>query len=333
MLHIAVLGYGYWGPNLVRNFIEQGVQVSYIVDTSQKRQNIAVMQYPAIPVTDDITRVLNDTAVDAVAIALPVERHYETAKCALKAGKHVLIEKPMTDNPETAVELIELADQKNKVLMVDHTFLYTGAVAKIRSLLLEGSLGELRYFDSTRVNLGLFQSDINVVWDLAPHDLSILSYLYAENPAAVAATGISHTENNLENIAYLTLFYHSNFIAHVSVSWISPVKIRRILIGGSDKMVVYDDIEPTEKVKIYDSTYKITTYEDRNRIQVDYRTGDILVPKIDTTEALQNMALDFKNAVIDNTKPVSDCMLGYNVVKLLSAAEESIRQKGREVVV
>jgi len=330
-MNIAILGYGYWGPNLVRNFLSLDVTLQYIVDTNPKRLELAKHQYPHINITNDIGLVLNDTSVDAIVIALPVRFHYEIAKKALLAGKNVLIEKPMTDSPVKSQQLIEIAEKTHKILMVDHTFLYTGAVQKICNLIITDKLGSLRYFDSVRINLGLFQSDVNVLWDLAPHDISILCYIFKEKPISLIATGVSHTENKIENIAYLTLYYQSDFIAHVNVSWVSPVKVRRLLIGGDKRMIVYDDIEPTEKVKVYDSSYVVTSYEEQNKLKVDYRTGDILIPKLDTTEALKNMAEDFCKAISDGSQPVSNYSIGSDVVKILSAAETSINSHGKEV--
>jgi predicted dehydrogenase len=331
VINIGVLGYGYWGPNLVRNFINVGANVKCVADLSSQRLSAAKNHYPAINTIANIDDVINDKTIDAVLIALPVFLHYEIAKKALNAGKHVLVEKPMTDSVDTSAELIELAQKNNKVLMCDHTFLYTGAVKKIYQLIQDKHLGNLQYFDSVRINLGLFHSDVNVIWDLAPHDIAILNYLYGIEPYSVSATGYSHTNNEIENLAYLTMFYQQGFIAHASVSWISPIKIRKILIGGEQKMVVYDDIEPTEKIKIYDSGYSVTSYEEENRIKVDYRTGDIFIPKLDTTEALKGMAADFTSAVVNNTIPLSSAELGYKVVKVLQAAEQSIKQNGRLV--
>jgi predicted dehydrogenase len=331
-LTIAVFGYGYWGPNLVRNFLSVGVTVKYIVDSNEKCLAKAKNWYPFIQVTTDSELVLHDVSVDGIVIALPVFLHYEFARRALLAGKHVLVEKPMTDSSTSAMALMELADKMNLTLMPDHTFLYTGAVKKIKEYIEKKDLGDIKYFDSTRVNLGLFQRDISVIWDLAPHDLSILYYLIPEKPISVIATGISHTSTNIENIAYLTLFYKSNLIVHINISWISPVKIRKILIGGTKKMVVYDDIEPTEKVKIYDSGYIMQNAEDISRIYVEYRMGDIFVPKLDTTEALNGLAKDFINAAETNSCPVSNSGLGLSVIKILEAAELSIKTGCKEVI-
>jgi predicted dehydrogenase len=328
-LNIAVIGYGYWGPNLVRNFFAAGVNVTYVVDKSENRLAEVKRSYPAVNITTDIEYVMRDNSVDAVAIALPVSFHYQIARMAFLADKHVLIEKPMTKSRRSAEELIELALKKNKVLMCDHTFLYTSAVKKIFELVSENALGELQYFDSIRINLGLFQNDVNVIWDLAPHDISILSYITNEQPLSISATGLSHTKNSIENIAYLSLFYQSNFIAHINVSWVSPVKVRRTMIGGKAKTIIYDDVEPTEKVKIYDSSYNVSN-NNANLFMVDYRVGDIYIPKLDTTEALKNMAVDFSDAVTKSCRPKSDYSIALKVVTILEAAENSLKENGKE---
>ncbi|MBD3306805.1 gfo/Idh/MocA family oxidoreductase [candidate division KSB3 bacterium] len=332
MIRIAVIGFGYWGPNLVRNFSSfDACQVKTVVDTSESRLALAKKRYPALETTQSVEAVLRDPAIDAVAIALPVSLHYPVAKMALEHGKHVLLEKPMTATSQQALALIDLAEHHRKVLMVDHTFLYTGAVQKMQSLIAQGELGDIQYFDSVRINLGLFQHDINVIWDLAAHDLSILHYLVPDSASSVIATGISHTPNQIENIAYLTLYYPSNLIAHFSLSWTSPVKIRKILIGGTKKMLVYDDLEPTEKVKVYDTGYTMNSYEERNQLLVDYRIGDVHIPKVQMTEALQGVAEDFLQAMLEGTEPVSNFRTGLAVVKMLEAADASIKQRGREV--
>jgi predicted dehydrogenase len=327
---IAVFGYGYWGPNLVRNFLSVGATVKYIVDSNEKRLEAAKNWYPFIQVTTDSEIVFHDVSVDGIVIALPVCLHYEFAKKSLLAGKHVLVEKPMTNSSISTIELMELADKRNLTLMPDHTFLYTGAVKKVKEYIENNELGNIKYFDSTRVNLGLFQRDISVIWDLAPHDLSILYYLVPQKPLSVIATGISHTPANIENIAYLTIFYESDLIVHINLSWISPVKIRKILIGGTKKMIVYDDIEPTEKIKIYDSGYIMQNVEDITRMYVEYRMGDIFVPKLDTMEALNGLAKDFINAVETNSYPISNSELGLSVIKILEAADRSIKTGRKE---
>jgi predicted dehydrogenase len=255
------------------------------------------------------------------------------AKKALENGKHVLLEKPMTNSVEEAEQLIELANKYKKVLMVDHTFLYTGAVQKMKKMIDEDVIGNIKYFDSTRINLGLFQPDVNVLWDLAPHDLSILNYLNSEKPLSVQATGISHTHNGIENIAYLTINYQSDFIAHFNCSWTSPVKIRLMLIGGDKKMVVFNDLEPTEKIKIYDTGYNHKTDEEKKRILVDYRAGDIFIPKIENKEALSGMAADFISAIINNTTPISNYQSGLSVIKILEASQKSIKNQGKEIII
>ena len=267
-----------------------------------------------------------------MVVATPVFLHYPLAKMALEAGKHVLVEKPLTASVAEASQLVELAQRHNKVLAVDHTFLFTGSVQKIKSLVDKGELGKLQYFDSTRINLGLFQPDVNVIWDLAPHDISILNYLVDEAPVSVICTGQSHTHNRLENIAYLSVKYQSDFIAHFTCSWISPVKIRRILIGGDQKMCLYDDVEPTEKVKIYDTGFSVKSEEEKHQMLVDYRTGDIYIPKISPKEALSEMAKDFVGAIIHQQKPLVDGESGLAVVKILEAAQSSIDQGGKEVL-
>ncbi len=332
---LAFIGFGYWGPNLVRNFSQLDTcEVKTIVDPREDRRKAAQRQFPHVQTAQDPTSVLHDPAVDAIVIATPVSTHFELARQALANNKHVLIEKPMAATVAEAQALVELAERQNVLLMVDHTFLYTGAVQRIKELITRGEIGGLQYFDSVRINLGLFQPDINVIWDLAPHDISILFYLTEQRPIAVSATGISHTGNGIENIAYLTLHYADDMIAHFSCSWTSPVKVRRILIGGSEKMILYDDIEPTEKVKIYNTGYRVTSVlseEDRYKILVDYRVGDIYTPKLDQTEALRGVAQDFIAGICQGKTPLSSWQSGLDVVRVLEAAQQSIKNRGREV--
>lgn len=332
MLGIAIVGFGYWGPNLVRNFSLGGnCAVRTVVELREERLSMVRKLYPNIRTTTSYEDVLRDPGVDAVVIALPISLHYAFAKSALMEGKHVLLEKPLTNSVKCAEELVELAERKKKILMVDHTFLYTGAVRKIKSMVTSGDIGRIQYFDSVRINLGLFQYDSNVVWDLAPHDLSIMNYLLDERPTGVVATGICHLNNEIEDIAYLTLYFESMLIAHFSVSWASPVKIRKILIGGDKKMVVYDDIEPTEKVRVYDSGYTVSSVEEQNRLKVDYRVGDVFLPKLDATEALRSLADDFVKSITSGAHPVADAQSGLEVVRVLEAAEQSIKSRGKEV--
>ncbi|MBN2301301.1 MAG: Gfo/Idh/MocA family oxidoreductase [Lentisphaerae bacterium] len=339
MINIAVVGFGYWGPNLVRNFSQlEHCTVKSIVETNAGRRSTAQKLYPQIPTMPSFDAVISDPHIDAIVLAVPVSAHFPLAKAALLGGKHVLLEKPMTDSAEHARELIDLAQRQQKVLMVDHTFLYTGAIKKIKELTSKGEIGEMQYFDSVRINLGLFQHDSNVLWDLAAHDISMLEYLEAEPIQSVVATGISHTPNRIENIAYLTAYYQSNKIAHFTLSWTSPVKIRKILIGGTRKMLVYDDLEPTEKVKVYDTGFSMNSedstnsYEERNKILVDYRVGDAYIPKIEMGEALRGMAADFIRSIREGTEPTANAQSGLSVVRILEAADRSLRNRGQEVM-
>lgn len=328
-VRIGIIGYGYWGPNLVRNFnATDNCEVKYVADSRQERLNLVKMNYPSINTTTNAQNVIASDEVDAIVIATPVFTHYDLSKAALENKKHVLLEKPMTSKVSEAEELISLAQQNNLQLMVDHTFLYTSAVHKMKEIITDGHIGNINYVDSTRINLGLFQPDINVLWDLAPHDISIVNYLVDDKPSSVQAIGTSHTDNEIENIAYLTLNYSSGFIAHFNCSWSSPVKIRQMLIGADEKMILYNDMEPTEKVKVYDYGYTHKTDEDKKNILVDYRTGDIYVPKISQNEALAEVAKDFMSSIVSNTKPVSDYISGINVVKVLEAAQRSIKNNG-----
>lgn len=334
MLKLAIIGYGYWGPNLLRNFsCCDGATVAAVVDRRPERLKAAKRLYPGIEVFSSPEEVMKDASIDAVVVATPVFSHFPLASEALSRGKHVLIEKPMTTSSAHAMELIELAQKKNLTLMVDHTFLYTGAVKKIKEIVGAGVIGKLQYFDSVRINLGLFNPEVNVVWDLAPHDISILLHINDELPESIVATGISHTHNSIENIAYITLNYSSNLIAHFHCSWSSPVKIRKILIGGSNKMIVFDDVEPSEKLRVYDTSYKVSPVsdEDKYNILVDYRLGDVFVPRVSQEEALSGVARDFISAIDKGTEPVSNWKNGLSVVKVLEAAEKSIKDRGREI--
>lgn len=332
MINIGIIGYGYWGPNLVRNFLKvENCKVLAIADGSNARRENIKKSYPNINLYEDGNDLIEDVNIDAVVIATPVFTHFKLAKKALELGKHVLIEKPMTSSVSEAEELINLSLHLNLTLMVDHTFLYTSAVQKIKGITDNNNIGKLQYFDSTRINLGLFQSDINVLWDLAPHDISILSYIYPELPHSVNATGISHTSNGIENIAFLTLNYDSNFIAHINCSWTSPVKVRQTLIGGDSKMIVYNDLEPSEKIKIYDTSYSLKSSVNNNSILVDYRIGDVFLPKLSNKEALHDVALDFCNSIINKSIPLSNSKLGLDVVKILESASISIKNKGKEI--
>jgi predicted dehydrogenase len=333
VINIGVIGYGYWGPNLVRNFSEiPGAQVTMVSDFKPELLAKVQARYPSIQVTTDCQDILADTKIDAVAIATPVSTHFDLALAALKAGKHVLVEKPMTVTSEQALRLIEEAERRNLVLMVDHTFVYTGAVRKMRDLVANDGLGDIYYYDSVRVNLGLFQHDVNVLWDLAVHDLSIMDYVLQSKPRAVSATGVSHIPGKPENIAYLTLFFDSNLIAHLHANWLAPVKVRRTLISGSQKMIVYDDLEVSEKVKIYDKG--ITVNGDTEKVYemlIGYRTGDMWAPKLEMTEALRTEGLHFLHCIEQGERPITDGYAGLRVVKILEAATKSMKDQGRLV--
>lgn len=329
---IGVIGYGYWGPNIVRNFFSlDNCKVKAVADQRDERLTLLAKNFPSINGINNAEDIINDDTINAVVIATPVFSHYELAKKALVKGKHVLIEKPLASTVAESEELINLAEQKGLTLMVDHTFLYTGAVQKMKELIDTGAIGTPLYFESSRINLGLFQSDINVLWDLAAHDISILIHLIKEIPESVNATGISHTHNGVENIAYMTVNYNSDFIAHINCSWSSPVKVRQMLIGGDKKMIFYNDLEPSEKLRVYDTGYYHTTDEDKKKILVDYRIGDIYIPKLSSEEALTGVANDFIQSIIQKKEPLSNARFGLEVVKILEASQQSIKNKGREI--
>jgi len=333
-MNIGVIGYGYWGPNIVRNFNElDGVQVTAVCDLRSERLEAVRQRYPSTRLlTSDANDILHSSDIDAVAIITPVSTHFELGWKALSNGKHLFVEKPFTATVEQAEQLIELAEKKNLRLMVDHTFLYTGAVEIIKKFIDSGDLGELYYFDSVRVNLGLFQHDVNVIWDLAPHDVSIMDYLLNRSPRAIAATGVAHFDSDIENIAYISTYYDDNLLGHIHVNWLAPVKVRKTLVSGSKKMVIYDDMEPHEKIKIYDNGVNISP--DKNQIYdylIQYRTGDMIAPKVDLTEALVKVTREFQNAVNENRAPHTDGYAGLRVVKILEAATQSLRANGQLV--
>ena len=329
-MKVAVIGAGYWGPNLIRNFLSQD-EVENVIACDRDENRLAKMQktFHGIEISTDYEEVITRADVEIVAIATPVSLHYEIAKKSLLAGKHCWIEKPMTVNSAEAEELIALAAEHNLKIFVDHTFIYTGAVRKMKEIITSGRLGELYYFDSVRVNLGLFQHDVNVIWDLAPHDLSIMDYLLESKPIAVSATGSCHVGNGLEDIAYLTVQFENNLIAHFHVNWLAPVKIRKTLIGGTKSMIVYDDTEASEKLKIYDKGIEVTTREGVYDTLVQYRTGDMLSPKIEQTEALSLAAAHFIDCIKNDKKPLTDGTSGLNVVRILEASEVSIKNQGK----
>jgi len=330
MVKMGIIGYGYWGPNIVRNFLStENAQIISICDIDEEALNKAKKKYPKLKVVSDFNEVLTSTEIDAIAIVTPVYTHFELAKKAIENGKHIFVEKPLTSSVVEAEELIELAEKNNVKIMVDHTFLFTGAVKKIKELINDGILGNLYYFDSTRVNLGLFQHDINVIWDLAPHDLSIMDYIIQEKPTGITATGIEHFGRGLEDVAYITVFFDSNIIAHFNVNWLSPVKIRMTLIGGEKKMLVWNDLESDEKVKIYDRGVNIEDKKGIYELLLSYRSGDIWIPMVEKTEALKLEAEYFIDCIENDKTPINDGYAGLNVVKILEASDHSIKNKGK----
>src|SRR5512136_99819 len=306
-LRMGVVGYGYWGPNIVRNFSTvDGATVVAVSDLRDESLKKAGKNHRGVRTTKNADELIRATDVDAVAVITPVFTHFELAKKALSAGKHVFVEKPFTYTSDQAKELIDLADKKNLKIMVDHTFLFTGAVMKIKQLVDDGTLGDLYYFDSIRVNLGLFQHDVSVIWDLAPHDLSIMDYLIDDEPTGVAATGEAHFNHGLEDVAYITVYFPKNVIAHFNVNWLSPVKVRTTLIGGHKKMLVWNDLDPDDKIKVYDKGVEVTEAEGVYNLLVSYRSGDMWAPKVSQTEALKLEAEHFIDCITNNKKPIND---------------------------
>lgn len=335
MIRIGVIGYGYWGPNLVRNFSETpGLSVAGVADMDQKKLDIVRKRYPGVKTTTRFEDLLEDFTIDAIAVATPVSTHFELGMAALKAGKHLWIEKPMTETSLQARRLVDEAEKRGRVLIVDHTFIYTGAVRKMAELIKDDDFGDVLYYDSTRINLGLFQRDVSVISDLAVHDFSILDYILGEQPAAVSAVGTNHFPGTPENLSYLTLFYDSGVIAHVNVNWLAPVKMRQILVGGSKKMIAYDDLDASEKIKVYDKGISLT--DDPQQIyemRVGYRTGDMWAPRLDSTEALRVEGEHFVDCIENGKTPLTDGFLGLRVVELIEAATRSMNERGRSVEV
>jgi len=336
-LKLGVIGYGCWGPNIVRNFFNtDGVSVVSVCDVNIKSLAKARSRYPSLQVTTNADDVLTDPQVDAVAIVTPLAYHFPLAKKALENGKHVFVEKPFTRNSSEAEELIDLADRKKLQIMVDHTFLFNPAVRKIHQLIKNDTLGTLYYYDSTRVNLGMFQDDSNVVWDLAPHDLSIMDYLIHQPPEAVVATGEKHV-NGVEDVAFITIYFADKVIAHLNVNWLSPVKVRTTLIGGEKKMLVWNDLEADEKIKVYDKGVERTNGNGNGNgnggydLRVSYRAGDLWSPRVEQVEALKVETQYFADCVIGNERPLNDGLAGLRVVKMLEAVDESLAKKGKMV--
>jgi predicted dehydrogenase len=330
-MKVGVVGLGYWGPNLVRNFLSnKEVKKVYGCDQNPRRLQFINSRFPEVQLTDKWEEFLNGYDLDIIAIATPVATHYPLAKAALENGKHIWVEKPFTFKSEEAEELINIAERRNLKIFVDHTFIYTGAVRKIKEILDRGDLGDVMYYDSVRVNLGLFQNDVNVIWDLAAHDISILDYLIKKNIIEIAAHGIANYYNH-ENIAHINIYFEGNCFAHFHVNWTSPIKIRRVLIGGTKKMLVFDDLEYSEKIKIYDSGITINSKEGVYDALVQYRIGDMYSPRVDQTEALSLGVMEFINAIKENRQPLTNGYDGLKVVKILEAADFSIKNKGKLV--
>jgi predicted dehydrogenase len=329
---VAIIGCGYWGQNLIRNFWEaEGARLRVVCDVDASSLARTCRRYPTLEITEAYEEVLTHPAIDAVVLATPVSTHYGFAKQALEAGKHVLVEKPLAARSAEALDLVETADHLSKTLMVDHTFLYTPAVRRMKQLIDGGEIGELLYYDSVRINLGLVQSDTNVLWDLGPHDFSIMDHLCGRDPIAISATAARHLDCPFDNIAYISARFDSQLIAHFHLNWLAPVKIRLTLVGGSKKMLVYDDMEPTEKVKVYDRGITMNhDPEHRARLLAGYRIGDMWAPQLDTTEALRLVAREFIGAITESRPPLTDGFAGYRVVRLLEAAQGSIEKNGRE---
>lgn len=334
MPRVAVIGLGYWGPNLVRNFAAVlGPDLRMVCDLCPDRRSSITRNYPTVQAVADTQEVFNNPDIDAVAIATPVSTHFPLAKAALLAGKSVFVEKPLTRTSAEAEELIDIAKRNGLVLMVDHVFLHNNAVKKMRQMVVDGDLGTLQYIDSVRINLGLIQNDINVVWDLAPHDLSIVDYIVGRLPLSVSAFGASHTDQGLEDVAYLTLDYGAGLIANFHVNWLSPVKIRYTTVGGSKKSIVYNDLHKAEILKVYDSGVHVRRQdiEDRRRVLVDYRVGDVYSPHIPHCEPLRNAVTEFLHCIATGDRPLTDGENGLCVVRILEAAQKSIQAQGERI--
>lgn len=333
LIGIGVVGYGYWGPNLVRNFgAVEGAQVIAICDMDATKLALGKRRHPDVLVTNEFQDLLKDKRIDAIAIATPVHTHFELALATVKAGKHIFVEKPLARTSEQVRRLIEEAERRKLILMVDHTFLYTPAVQKIRDLIVGGTLGDVYYYNGIRASLGLFQSDVSVIWDLAVHDISIIQHILPEKPVAVSATGAKHVAGTPDNMAHIAMFFQSSCTAHISVNWLSPVKVRQTLIGGSRKMIVYDDMEATEKIKVYDRGITVTSSaESAHQLRIGYRAGDMWAPHLPAKEALQTEAEHFVECLHSGASPMSDGVSGLQVVEILEAASRSITAQGNPV--
>jgi predicted dehydrogenase len=333
-VRFGVIGYGYWGPQLVRNLDRLTVgEVAYILDFAAERQEVARLEFPSTHVTGNLEELLGSD-VDAVVVATPIRTHYELARAALERGKDVFVEKPLAASSSEAEELVTLARRLGRVLMVGHTFMYNPAVEELRRLVQDGALGNLYYIDAVRVNLGLFQRDINVMWDLAPHDLSILGYVLGMHPVSVSAHGGAYVRNNIHDIVYLTLRYPTGLLAHIQVSWLNPSKVRRFTVVGDRQMVVYDDVEATEKIRVFnrgvDAPGHTSTF---GEFQLSYRYGDIVSPHIHWSEPLNLECRHFAECIMERTTPRSDGYNGLQVVRILEAADRSLANGGEAMPV
>jgi len=335
MVNIGLIGYGYWGPNLARNFAEtEGAVLAAVADLDKGKLENVARRYPAVKTTTHFQDLVEDPSIDAIVVATPVSSHFEMGMAALKAKKHLWLEKPMAETSLQARKLVDEAERRERVLIVDHTFIYTAAVRKMGEIIKQDGFGNVYYYDSTRINLGLFQRDVSVIFDLAVHDFSILEYLLEEHPVAISASGTNHFPGTPENLAYVTLFYESGIIAHVNVSWLAPVKVRQILVGGSKKMISYDDLNPSEKIKVYDKGVNFTDDPQQIReMRVGYRTGDMWAPRLDSTEALRVECEHFIDCIENRKSPDTDGHLGLRVVELIEAATSSMRGRGETVYV
>lgn len=332
MINIGVIGYGYWGPLVIRNLNSiEGIRVVAICDRQPQAIKSASRAHPTAQVYKDSRQITRSAAIDCVAIVTPVTSHYALATDALRNGKDIFVEKPFTATPSEAESLIDLAAKKKRLIMVDHTFLFTGAVRKIKSLIDSDTLGRLYYYDSTRVNLGLFQHDVNVVSDLAPHDFSIMDHLIRSKPCAITAHGIDHFRRSLENIAYITIYFSDNIIGHLSLNWLSPVKIRMALIGGTKKMVVWNDLSADEKVRVYDRGIEARNTAGLYKLLWQYRSGDVWVPRVEHSEALRTELMYLADCIRSRKTPINDGLAGLRVVKMVAAANRSLKQHGRMI--
>jgi predicted dehydrogenase len=333
MIKIGVIGCGYWGPNIIRNFNAlQNCQVAGVCDANPASLKKTAKLAPNAATFTQATDLINSPDIDAIAVVTPVSTHFNLAKQALLGGKHVFVEKPFTATVPQAEELIDLAQKKNLQIMVDHTFLFTGAVRKIKEMIDNQMLGTIYYYDSTRLNLGLFQHDVNVIWDLAPHDFSIMLHVLGEKPVAVSACGANHI-NEMVNVAYVTVHFDSPLIAHFNVNWLSPVKVRNTLIGGEKKMLVWNDVIADDKIKVYDKGVEVKDKEEINTLLVSYRSGDMYSPKLDQREALSMECEYFLECLEKNKAPINDGRIGLEVVKLLAACDESLNNDGKQIAI